>query len=91
MSGYAEWWHQEGEPWDEEEAIRLMQEAGAEIAVYEEGGARMPDREQYCARIQEAHRSRNMDAYRQAINGNAAAREACRMKKKLESMKRSGA
>ena len=48
--------------------------------------------EQYCSRIQETHRSRNMDGYRQAINGYVSpAREACRMKKKQESVRRSGA
>ena len=89
MNGYAEWGHPEGELWNEEEAIRLMQEAGAEIAMYEEGGARMPDREHYHARIQEAHRTRNMEVYREAINGYAAAaREACQMKKKQDAARR---
>ncbi len=86
MSGYAEWWHQESEPWDEEEAIRLMKDAGAEVAMYEEDGARMPDRERYHARIQEAHRVRNMEAYREAVNGYvSAAREAHREKRHQES------
>jgi hypothetical protein len=81
MSGYAEWWHQGGEPWDEEVAIQLLQEAGAEVAMYEGGEVTMPDREHYHARIQEAHRVKNMEAYREAINGYvAAAREACRQK-----------
>ena len=91
MSSYAEsWGNQEGEPWDEEEAIRLMQEAGAEIAAYEEGGARIPNRERYHARIQEAHRLRDMEAYREAINGYVeAARELCRLRKH-ELARRSG-
>ena len=43
MSSYTEsWGHQEGASWNEEEAIRLLQEAGAEAAMYEEDGARMP-------------------------------------------------
>ena len=84
MSSYAEsWGHQEGEPWNEEEAIRLMQEAGAEAAMYEEDGARTPNREHYCARIQEAHRVRDMASYREALNGYVeAAREACRLRKR---------
>ncbi len=93
MSRYAEHWgDQEGAPWDEEEAIRLMKEAAVEVAMYEEGGARMPGRKHYHARIQEAHRARNMEAYREAINGYAtAAREAYRMKNKLESVRRKNA
>ena len=92
MNGYAEWGHPEGESWNEEEAIRLMKEAGTEVAMYEEGGARTPDRERYHARIQEAHGAKNMEAYREAINGYvSAAREACQMKKKQESVRRSGA
>ncbi len=90
MSGYGEWGHPEGEPWDEEEAIRLMKEAGAEVAMYEESGARMPDPECYHARIQEAHRSKNMEAYREALNGYVeAAREVRRLKAKQDSARRS--
>lgn len=83
MSDHAEpWGRQEGERWDEEEAIRLMQKAGAEVAVDEEGGARIPNREHYCARIQEAHAARDMASYREALNGYVeAAREACRLRK----------
>ena len=89
MSDYSEWGHPEGEPWNEEEAIRLMKEAGAEVAMYEESGVRMPGRERYHARIKEAHRTRNMEVYREAINGYAAvAREACQMKKKQEAARR---
>ena len=91
MSDYSERWHQEGEPWNEEAAIRLMQEAGVEVVMYEEGGARMPGREQYHARIYEAHEVRDMASYRQAINGYVgAAREACRLRKH-ELARRSGA
>jgi hypothetical protein len=87
MSGYAApWGHHEGEPWDEEVAIRLLKEAAAEVAMYEEDGTRMPDREHYHARIQEAHGARNMEAYREAVNGYAtAAREAHRQKARRQS------
>lgn len=89
MSDYSERWPQEGESWNEEAAIQLMQEAGAAVVVYEESGARMPGREQYHARIEGAHRSKNMEAYREAINGYAAAaREAHRRKVQQESRSR---
>ena len=92
MSDYSEWGYPEGAPWNEEEAIRLMKEAGAGVAMYEESGARMPDRERYHARIQEAYGAKNMEAYQEAINGYVeAARGACQMKKKQESVRRSGA
>jgi hypothetical protein len=83
MSDYlAPWGRQEGESWDEEVAIQLLQEAGAEVALYEEDGARMPGREHYSARIQEAHAARDMASYREALNGYVeAAREACRLRK----------
>lgn len=91
MSGYEVWGHPEGEPWNEEAAIRLIKVAGAEVAMYEESGARMPDPESYHARIQEAHRSKNMEDYREALNGYVeAAREACLMKKKQDLARRSG-
>ena len=64
---------------DEEKAIRLLQEAGALVAGYEAEGGRVPDREMYHARIAEAHDARDMDAYREALNGYVqAAREAYR-------------
>ncbi len=90
VSGYAEWWgYQESEPWDEEEAIRLIQEACAEVTMYEEGGARMANREEYHARIEVAHEARNMEAYREAINGyTTAAREAHRLKAQQESRRK---
>ena len=67
------------ERWDEEKAIRLLQEASALVAGYEAEGARIPNREIYHARIAEAHDTRDMNAYREALNGYVqAAREAYR-------------
>jgi hypothetical protein len=71
----------EAERWDEEKSVRLLLEAGALVGGYEAEGARMPAdlRERYHASILEAHNARDMDAYREAVNGYVeAAREAYR-------------
>ncbi len=89
MNGSAEWWgDQESEPWDEEEAIRLLQKACAEVAMYEEGGARMANREEYHARIEGAHEARNMEAYREAINGYVEAANAARRQQAQQESRR---
>jgi hypothetical protein len=47
------------------------------VAVFENSGARMPQRELYHARLIAAHDARDMTAYQMALNGYVeAAREA---------------
>ena len=82
----AEGWEdpiREQEAWNEPEAVRLLQEAGERVAALETAGTRMAKREQYHARLVEAHDARDMGAYRIALNGYVeAAREAYRKMKK---------
>ena len=73
------------EQWDEERAVWLLREAGALVAAYAAEGARIPDREMYHARITEAHDARDMDAYREALNGYVqVARESYRRRSRGE-------
>jgi hypothetical protein len=72
-------WDDDLELWNEEEAVRLLKEAGAAVAWFEAGGARISAkrRKAYHARIVRAHEDRDMVAYREAVNGyEEAAREA---------------
>ena len=72
----------EAERWNEAEAVKLLREAGALVAVYEAEGAPIPNRQRYHARIAEAHDAQDMPAYREAINGYVeAAREAYRRRR----------
>jgi hypothetical protein len=69
--------------WNESEAVRLLKEAGERVANFEATGARMPQREQYHARLVAAHDAQNMAAYHLALIGYVnAAREAYRKTKK---------
>ena len=70
------------EAWDEPEAVRLLEHAGALVAAFEGTGARMSQRELYHGRLIAAHDARDMDAYRIALNGYVeAARRAYRKAK----------
>ena len=70
----------EQEAWDEPEAIRLLQEAGEQVAALEETGARMAQRERYHACLVSAHDAQDTAA---ALNGYVeAAREAYRKTKR---------
>lgn len=72
--------------WNEPEAVQLLQDAGERVTGLETTGARMPQREQYHARLVAAHDARDMAAYRIALNGYVeAAREAYRKKKQKAS------
>jgi hypothetical protein len=74
---------EEPEKWNEAQAVRLLQQAGALVAELEAQGAQMSQRGLYHARLIAAHDSQDMAAYRIALNGYvAAAREACRKAKK---------
>jgi hypothetical protein len=69
--------------WSEPESVQLLQEAGERVAGFEATGARMPQREQYHARLVAAHDAQNMAAYHLALIGYVnAAREAYRKTKK---------
>ena len=81
-SGYDDWDPTQERAWDEQEAVLLLQNAGALVAGLEATGARMHQRERYHARLVAAHDAQDMAAYRIALNGYvAAAREAYRKKK----------
>ena len=81
-SGYGDWDPTREQAWDEQEAVLLLQNAGALVAGLEATGAQMPQRERYHARLVAAHDAQDMAAYRIALNGYvAAAREAYRKKK----------
>ena len=81
-SGYDDWDPTQERAWDEQEAVLLLQNAGALVAGLEATGARMPLRERYHARLVAAHDAQDMAAYRMALNGYvAAAREAYRKNK----------
>lgn len=74
---------EEPEKWNEAEAVRLLQQAGALVAELEAQGVQMSQRELYHAHLIAAHDSQDMAAYRIALNGYvAAAREACRKAKR---------
>ena len=73
------------EHWNELEAVRLIRDAGALVARLEAGGVKMTHRELYHARIVEAHETRDMGAYRSALNGYVeAARAAVRREEVLQ-------
>ncbi len=73
------------EHWNELEAVRLLRDAGALVARLEAEGAKMTQRELYHARIVEAHETRDMGAYRSALNGYVeAARAAVRREEVLQ-------
>jgi hypothetical protein len=72
------------EPWNEQEAILLLQRAAKSVQEIETSGTRMPhsEREQYHARLVAAHDARDMAAYRIALEGYAqGARKAYRKMK----------
>ena len=82
--GADDWDPTREQAWNEAEAVRLLQHAGALVAEFEAMGARIPQRELYHARLIVAHDARDMGTYRIALNGYVeAAREACR-KAKIE-------
>ena len=69
------------EPWNEQEAILLLQRAAKSVQEIETSGTRMPhsEREQYHARLVAAHDARDAAAYRIALEGYAeGARKAYR-------------
>ena len=81
-SGVDEWNPTQEQPWDEPEAVLLLQNAGVLVAEFEATGARIPERERYHGHLIAAHDARDMVAYRIALNGYVeAAREACRKEK----------
>ena len=87
-SGYDDWDPAQERAWDEQEAVLLLQNAGALVAGLEATGARMPLRERYHARLVAAHDAQDMAAYRVALNGYvAAAREAYRKKKQKKNQR----
>lgn len=59
----------EAEQWNENEAVRLLQEVGAVVSWFEAEGVRIPAprREKGHARIVEAYNARDMVAYREAV------------------------
>ena len=61
------------EPWNEQEAILLLQRAAKLVQEIETSGTRMPhsEREQYHARLVAAHDAQDMAAYRIALEGYA--------------------
>jgi hypothetical protein len=90
-SGYDDWDPTQERAWDEQEAVLLLQNAGALVAGLEATGARMPLRERYHARLVAAHDAQDMAAYRMALDGYiAAAREAYRKKKQQKKNQNEG-
>ena len=61
------------EPWNEEEAILLLQRSAKLVQEIETSGTQMPqsEREQYHARLVAAHDAQDMAAYRIALEGYA--------------------
>ncbi len=81
-----------GPAWNEPEAVQLLQDAGERVTGLETTGARMPQREQYHARLVAAHDARDMADYRDALNGyveaaRMASREAARQKTREDSLR----
>ena len=59
------------EPWNEEEAILLLQRSAKLVREIETSGTRMPhsERKQYHARLVAAHDAQDVAAYRVALEG----------------------
>ena len=86
------WKSKREQAWDEPEAVRLLKNAGDIVTSFEATGARMPQREQYHARVVAAHDARDMADYRDALNGyveaaRMASREAARQKTREDSLR----
>jgi hypothetical protein len=78
------------EPWNEQEAILLLQRAAKSVQEIETSGTRMPhsERERYHARLVAAHDARDMAAYRIALEGYAEGARKAYRKTKGERQKR---
>jgi hypothetical protein len=81
------------EPWNEQEAILLLQHAAKSVQEIETSGTRMPhsERERYHARLVAAHDARDMGAYRIALEGyEEGARKAYRKTKGVRRKREEG-
>ena len=81
------------EPWNEQEAILLLQRAAKLVQEIETSGTRMPhsERERYYARLVAAHDARDVAAYRIALEGYAeGARKAYRKTKGVRRKREEG-
>jgi DNA-binding FadR family transcriptional regulator len=71
--------------WDEERAVRQLEEAGRLVAGYEAAGASVRNKAEYHRRIVAAHEERDADLYEHAVNGLVeASRAAYRRSKGLK-------